>query len=137
MFSGTDPKHSNKYSDEKSSNASIRLREKNAPKHKTGGKDASSTKSWTLKDGPITASTRRSAKGFKKKDTNWLRTSEAAAALGWSAKYLKRQREEKGGFLSPGIHFIYGPTLKSSIVWNVDLIRGAFHRRGVEARGAN
>jgi hypothetical protein len=27
--------------------------------------------------------------------------------------------------------------LKSSIVWNVDLIRGAFHRRGVEARGAN
>ena len=105
-------------------------------KAQTGGKDASSTRSWTLKDGPITASTRRSANGSKKKESNWLRTSEAAAALGWSAKYLKRQREEKGGFLSPGIHFIYGPTLKSSIVWNVDLIRGALHRRGVEARGA-
>ena len=85
-------------------------------------------------DGKSTVSTQRSAKSSKKEATNWLKTSEAAAALGWSAKYLKRQREEKGGFLSPGIHFLYGPTLKSSIVWNVDLIRGAFHRRGVEAR---
>ena len=41
------------------------------------------------------------------------KTSEVAAALGWSAKYLKRQREEKGGFLSPGIQFLYCLTLKS------------------------
>ena len=34
--------------------------------------------SLTAKDGPISVSTRRSAKGSKKKDTNWLRTSEAA-----------------------------------------------------------
>ena len=100
-----------------------------APKNKTAKKGGLLEQPWRPMDGVHTGSTQRSAKRSKAKATNWLRTSEAAAALGWSAKYLKRQREEKGGFLSPGIHFIYGPTLKSSIVWNVDLIRGAFHRR--------
>ena len=106
----------------------------NAPKRKTVKRVDSSGPPWKCMDGKSTVSTQRSAKSSKKEAINWLKTSEAAAALGWSAKYLKRQREEKGGFLSPGIHFLYGPTLKSSIVWNVDLIRGAFHRRGVEVR---
>ena len=94
----------------------------------------SSDHRFTKAGGATPASIRRSENSSKEEAINWVKTSEAAAALGWSAKYLKRQREEKGGFLSPGIHFLYGPTLRSSIVWNVDLIRGAFHRRGLAAR---
>ena len=66
--------------------------------------------------------------------TIWLPTPKAAEALGCSPKHLRAQRDVSGGFLDAGVHWAYGPTLNSAITWNVELVREAFHRRGVSAR---
>ena len=118
---------------EKRSNANSPQGQSEA-KPKTAETTALSEPPWKPTAGKRTASTQRSGGRSKRGATNWLKTSEAAAALGWSPKFLKSQREEKGGFLTAGIHFLYGPTLRASIVWDVDLVRAAFHRRGLEAR---
>lgn len=67
--------------------------------------------------------------------TLWLPTSQAVLALGCSGKHLKRQRDIAGGFLEAGVHYSLGPSRTSSITWNVDEIRAAFHRRGLQVRG--
>ncbi len=66
--------------------------------------------------------------------TNWLPTPKAAEALGCSPKHLRAQRDVCGGFLDATVHWAYGPTMNSAITWNVELVREAFHRRGVCAR---
>jgi len=66
--------------------------------------------------------------------TVWLPTTEAAKLLGCSTKHLKRQRDVYGGFLEAGVHYAFGTSLTASITWDVELVRVAFHRRGLAAR---
>jgi hypothetical protein len=61
----------------------------------------------------------------------WLRTPQAAIALGCSQNHLKRCRDTHGGFLVGGEHYILGSSHSASIIWNVDAIREAFHYRGM------
>ena len=68
------------------------------------------------------------------KNQYWLPTKAAADALGISTDSLKRHRDTAGGFLEGGKHYNLGPTLNSSITWNVELIRQAFNARGMRAR---
>ena len=60
----------------------------------------------------------------------WLRTPEAATALGCSQNHLKRCRESHGGFLVGGEDYILGVSQTAPIVWNVESVRAAFHYRG-------
>ena len=53
---------------------------------------------------------------------NILKTPQAAAALGCSVSYLKRQRDTHGGFLELGKHYHRKPSINASITWDVDLI---------------
>lgn len=69
--------------------------------------------------------------------TSWLPTPKAAEALGCSPKHLRAQHDICGGFLDATVHWAYGPTLNSAITWNVELVREAFHRRGVCVRRIN
>ena len=46
----------------------------------------------------------------------WLRTPEAAAWLGCSSQYLKKNRDLKDGPLEEGIHYVYGASLKTLYV---------------------
>ncbi len=55
-------------------------------------------------------------------------------ALGCSQNHLKRCRDSHGGFLVGGEHYILGASHSSSIVWNVEAIRAAFHYRGILRR---
>ena len=60
----------------------------------------------------------------------WLRTPEAAAWLGCSSQYLKKNRDIYGGFLREEDHYIFGGSVNSSILWNVKEILKEFHHRG-------
>ena len=60
----------------------------------------------------------------------WLRTPEAAAWLGCSSQYLKKNRDIKDGFLLEEKHYIFGANINSSILWNVSEILKEFHYRG-------
>lgn len=64
----------------------------------------------------------------------WLRTPEAALALGCSQNHLKRCRDTHGGFLVGGEHYILGISRSAPITWNVDAIRQAFHYQGMIRR---
>ena len=57
----------------------------------------------------------------------WLRTPEAAAWLGCSSQYLKKNRDLKDGPLEEGIHYVYGASLNSPIRWEVNAIKEIFH----------
>ena len=61
-----------------------------------------------------------------------LKTPQAAAALGCSVSYLKRQRDTQGGFLELGKHYHRMPSSNAAITWDVDLIRAEMNKR---ARG--
>ena len=65
---------------------------------------------------------------------SWQRTSDAAEQLGISTDTLKRRMEVRGGFLENGQHYSLGPSKNSSITWNVDRVRDAFNKRGLQAR---
>ena len=67
-------------------------------------------------------------------ETKWLTTKLAATALGCSPEHLKRQRDFYGGFLEAGVHYILGVSKTASITWDVELVRAAFHRRGLLVR---
>ena len=60
----------------------------------------------------------------------WLRTPEAAAWLGCSSQYLKKNRDLKDGPLEEGIHYVYGASLNSPIRWEVKAIKEIFHYKG-------
>ena len=60
----------------------------------------------------------------------WLRTHEAAAWLGCSSQYLKKNRDLKDGPLEEGIHYVYGASLNSPIRWEVKAIKEIFHYKG-------
>jgi hypothetical protein len=61
----------------------------------------------------------------------WMRTPQAAIALGCSQNHLKRSRDTHGGFLVAGEHYVLGASRSTSILWDVDAIRAAFHYRGL------
>jgi|TARA_E500000178_G_scaffold330816_1_gene363062 hypothetical protein len=60
----------------------------------------------------------------------WLRTPEAAAWLGCSSQYLKKNRDLNDGPLEEGIHYVFGASLNSPIRWEVHSIKETFHYRG-------
>ena len=64
----------------------------------------------------------------------WLPTRPASEALGCSPEHLKRQRDIYGGFLEAGVHYILGSSKTAPPTWDVELVRAAFHRRGLQAR---
>ena len=65
----------------------------------------------------------------------WKPTPAAASELGISKDTLKRKMESKGGFLQNKVHYNLGPSKNSAITWNVDRIREAFNKRGLQLRG--
>ena len=69
--------------------------------------------------------------------STYLKTSMAAPELGLSQGHLKRQTEDKGGPLKQGEHYFQGPAKNSSIQWDVDACRAAFHRLGMLRRKAD
>jgi len=64
----------------------------------------------------------------------WLKTPQAARALGCSEGHLKRCRVTHGGFLKPGVHYALGASKTAPITWNVAEVRKAFHFRGLKVR---
>ena len=64
----------------------------------------------------------------------WKPTPTAASELGISKDTLKRKMESRGEFLENKIHYNLGPSMNSSIVWNVPAVREAFNQRGLQAR---
>lgn len=64
----------------------------------------------------------------------WLATRPASDALGCSPEHLKRQRDIYGGFLEAGVHYALGSSVTAPITWDVELVRAAFHRRGLAIR---
>ena len=64
----------------------------------------------------------------------WKPTPAASSELGISNGTLKRRMEVRGGFLENGTHYVLGPTLNSTITWNVAKCRDAFNERGIQAR---
>lgn len=68
--------------------------------------------------------------------TIWLTTRPASEALGCSPEHLKRQRDIYGGFLEAGVHYALGSSITAPITWDVELVRAAFHRRGLDLRKA-
>ena len=60
----------------------------------------------------------------------WLPTREAKNVLGCSAQFLKKNRDIYGGFLREEYHYIFGASVNSSILWNVEEILKEFHYRG-------
>ena len=63
-------------------------------------------------------------------DLRWLPTKEASSFLGVSSQFLKKNRDIKNGFLIEEKHYILGPNINSSILWNVSEILKEFHYRG-------
>ena len=63
-----------------------------------------------------------------------LPTTAAAAALGRSPDYLKRLRESHGGFLEHQVHYWLGHSPNVPITWNVEAVREAIAKRGIQAR---
>ena len=64
----------------------------------------------------------------------WLKTPQAARALGCSEGHLKRCRVTHGGFLKHGVHYALGASKTAPITWNVAEVRKTFHFRGVKVR---
>ena len=62
--------------------------------------------------------------------SRWLPTREATTYLGVSSQFLKKNRDLNGGFLKEEIHYILGPNINSSILWDVEEILREFHYRG-------
>ena len=63
----------------------------------------------------------------------WKPTPAAASELGIINDTLKRKMESRGGFLENKVHYNLGPSKNSTITWNVDRIRDAFNKRGLQA----
>ena len=63
-------------------------------------------------------------------------TTLAAVLLGRSESTLKRYRYVCGGFLENGKHYFLGPNKNSVITWDVEVVKTAFNKRGLEARAA-
>ena len=61
----------------------------------------------------------------------WLKTSDAAQALGVSKDFLKTQRDSSGGFLVCGKHYLPGITATSPTRWDVAEIAEALRYRGL------
>jgi len=61
-------------------------------------------------------------------------TSLASVLLGRSESTLKRSRDCCGGFLIAGKHYFLGPNRNSPITWDAELVKLAFHKRGLEVR---
>tara|TARA_B100001250_G_C19302241_1_gene572433 strand:- start:276 stop:497 length:222 start_codon:yes stop_codon:yes gene_type:complete len=61
-------------------------------------------------------------------------TTLAAVLLGRSESTLKRYRDVCGGFLENGKHYFLGPNKNSVITWDVEAVKLAFHKRGLQAR---
>ena len=67
--------------------------------------------------------------------TNWLSTTQAAAALGIAPCTLKRKRDVDGGFLESQTHYRFKTdAANSAIIWDVDTIRDLFHQHALKAR---
>ena len=62
--------------------------------------------------------------------SRWLPTREATAYLGVSSQFLKKNRDINAGFLKEEIHYILGPSINSSILWDVEEILREFNYRG-------
>lgn len=71
---------------------------------------------------------------FETSSDVWLKTPQAALALGCSQGHLKRCRVSHGGFLKPHIHYSLGSSCTAPITWNVTQVRRAFHLRGLKVR---
>ena len=67
-------------------------------------------------------------------EPQWLKTIDAARALGLSTQSLMRYRDDNGGFLAKGFDYQFGMYPNSPIRWNVPEIRKALHKRGLEAK---
>ena len=63
-------------------------------------------------------------------------TQMASILLGRSESTLKRSRDCCGGFLENGKHYFLGPNKNSVITWDVEAVKTAFNKRGLEARAA-
>ena len=63
-----------------------------------------------------------------------LPTRAAAAALGRSPDYLKSLRDSHGGFFVHGTHYWVGHSSNSPITWDIDAVREAIAKRGMQAR---
>ena len=58
----------------------------------------------------------------------WMKTIDAARALGLSTQTIHRYRDDKGGFLAVGYDYQFGMHPNSPIRWNVPAIRKALHK---------
>tara|TARA_R100001443_G_scaffold19990_1_gene31850 strand:+ start:323 stop:592 length:270 start_codon:yes stop_codon:yes gene_type:complete len=67
-------------------------------------------------------------------EPQWLKTIDAARALGLSTQTMMRYRDDQGGFLAVGYDYQFGMHPNSPIRWNVPAIRKALHKRGLEAK---
>ena len=66
-----------------------------------------------------------------------LATPEAAKFLCCSTQFLKKKRDSHGGYLEQNRHYFYrGDSVNAAIIWDVDLIKTEFHKRGMKAREA-
>ena len=63
-------------------------------------------------------------------------TQMASILLGRSESTLKRSRDCCGGFLENGKHYFLGPNKNSAITWDVEAVKTAFNKRGLQARAA-
>ena len=63
-------------------------------------------------------------------------TQLASILLGRSESTLKRSRDCCGGFLENGKHYFLGPNKNSAITWDVEKVKQAFNKRGLQARAA-
>ena len=63
-----------------------------------------------------------------------LPTRAAAAELGRSPDYLKRLLDSHGGFLVHGTHYWVGHRINAPITWDIDAVREAIAKRGMQAR---
>ena len=61
-------------------------------------------------------------------------TQLASILLGRSESTLKRSRDCCGGFLENGKHYFLGPNRNSVITWDVEAVKAAFNKRGLQAR---
>ena len=63
-------------------------------------------------------------------------TNMASVLLGRSESTLKRYRDFCGGFLENGKHYFLEPNRNSVITWDVEAVKSAFNKRGLQARAA-
>ena len=61
-------------------------------------------------------------------------TQMASILLGRSESTLKRSRDCCGGFLENGKHYFLGPNKNSAITWDVEKVKQAFNKRGLQVR---